>query len=104
MDVGVLDAEGNTIYLEKHRIETAETTLTLLVDGRPQQAGIDPFVKLIDRIPDNNMVDVLEIHSKPESRSGTISVSSPVKSFLPFGGGLVAEIPGMSRKLTGGSR
>jgi hypothetical protein len=104
VDVGVLDAEDNILYLEKHLIDATETTLTLLVDGLPQQAGIDPFVKLIDRNPDDNMVDVQEIHSNPESLSGNISVSIPGKPFVFHGGEFLAESLGMIRKSAGGPR
>ena len=31
---------------------------TVLVDSQPTRAGIDPYNKLIDRIADDNMIDV----------------------------------------------
>lgn len=33
-------------------------TFTIVVDRQPTRAGIDPYNKLIDRIPDDNMIDV----------------------------------------------
>jgi hypothetical protein len=32
-----------------------------VVDQRPTRAGIDPYNKLIDRIADDNMMDVSEL-------------------------------------------
>jgi ABC-2 type transport system permease protein len=34
------------------------STYTVVVDSRPTRAGIDPYNKLIDRNPDDNMIDV----------------------------------------------
>jgi hypothetical protein len=46
------------LYLQKHRLTNGEHTLTIKVKGKPVRAGIDPYNKLIDRIPDDNRVDV----------------------------------------------
>jgi ABC-2 type transport system permease protein len=58
MDVGVLDASGHYLYLQKHKIEKDETELTFTVDKPPARAGIDPLDKLIDRAPDDNVINV----------------------------------------------
>jgi hypothetical protein len=58
VDIGVLGANDEPLYLKKHRIRTGETTLTLEVNAKPVKAGIDPVVKLIDRRPDDNTVPV----------------------------------------------
>jgi ABC-2 type transport system permease protein len=58
IDVGVLDAQGNYLYLQKHKIEKERTELTLVVDKLPAKAGIDPLNKLIDRDPEDNVVKV----------------------------------------------
>jgi ABC-2 type transport system permease protein len=58
VDIGVLDANGNYLYLQKHKIEQERQELTVTVDKLPNQAGIDPLIKLIDRNPDDNMVKV----------------------------------------------
>jgi hypothetical protein len=36
----------------------AKSTHTFTVDGLPDQAGVDPFALLIDRIPDDNVKKV----------------------------------------------
>jgi ABC-2 type transport system permease protein len=58
MDVGVLDASGHYLYLQKHKIEKEETELTVTVDKPPVRAGIDPLDKIIDRAPDDNVIAV----------------------------------------------
>ncbi len=58
MDVGVLDEEGQPLYLEKVEVTKEEVEFTVLVDKRPAKAGVDPFNKLIDRKPDDNTVVV----------------------------------------------
>jgi hypothetical protein len=58
VDIGVLDAKGNYLYLQKHKIEQERQEFTVTVDKLPSQAGIDPLIKLIDRNPDDNMVKV----------------------------------------------
>jgi ABC-2 type transport system permease protein len=58
IDIGVLDADGKYLYLQKHKISSDKTDLTVTVDKMPAQAGIDPVDKLIDRNPDDNLVTV----------------------------------------------
>ena len=67
IDIGVFAADDqdengrdrvNPLYLEKHRIKPGESTITIRVKGEPEKAGIDPYNKLIDRIPDDNTQDV----------------------------------------------
>ncbi|MBS0446827.1 MAG: hypothetical protein JSR59_12865 [Proteobacteria bacterium] len=58
IDIGVLDANDAPLALERHRIDKPEMTFTLVVQGRPAKAGIDPLNKLIDRKPDDNTIAV----------------------------------------------
>ncbi|HUI85315.1 MAG TPA: M1 family aminopeptidase [Candidatus Binatia bacterium] len=58
MDVGVLDAGGNYLYLQKHKIDRQKSDFTITVDKVPAKAGIDPVDKLIDRNPDDNVIAV----------------------------------------------
>ncbi len=67
IDIGVFAADDqdengrdrvNALYLKKHRIKPGESTITIRVKGTPEKAGIDPYNKLIDRIPDDNTTDV----------------------------------------------
>jgi aminopeptidase N len=58
IDVGVLDADGNALAVEKLHIDAPSTRLAFVVDRKPAQAGIDPFNKLIDRRPKDNTLPV----------------------------------------------
>jgi ABC-2 type transport system permease protein len=58
VDIGVLGAKDEPLYLAKHRIHAGETTVTVQVAGKPLKAGIDPVNKLIDRRSDDNTVEV----------------------------------------------
>ena len=58
IDIGVDGKDGKPLLRERRLIDRRETTLTLVVNGRPARAGIDPDNKLIDRKPDDNMVAV----------------------------------------------
>ncbi|MEO1652948.1 MAG: M1 family aminopeptidase, partial [Bacteroidota bacterium] len=48
----------NPIYIKKHKLAPGQHTLKILVDKEPKKAGIDPYNKLIDRRPDDNILNV----------------------------------------------
>ena len=58
MDIGVLGKDGTPLLLERRRLRTGQTTVTVRVKGEPSRAGVDPLNKLIDRKPDDNVTDV----------------------------------------------
>jgi ABC-2 type transport system permease protein len=58
VDIGVLDKDGQYLYLKKQKLEGQNSEFTLVVDKLPAQAGIDPLNKLIDRLPDDNLIKV----------------------------------------------
>lgn len=67
IDIGVFAAEDtdengrkrtNPLYLQKHKLAPGEHSITVKVKGEPVKAGIDPYNKLIDRIPDDNTTGV----------------------------------------------
>jgi ABC-2 type transport system permease protein len=61
IDIGVFTGkkdEEKPIYLKKEKITQANQTFEIIVDQMPTRAGIDPYNKLIDRIPDDNIIDV----------------------------------------------
>ena len=58
IDIGVLEADGQPLLLEKKKIEQEETSFTLVVPKKPAKAGIDPYNKLIDRRPKDNAIPV----------------------------------------------
>lgn len=67
IDIGIFTEDGKNekgmvkkvpLYLKKHWLGEGEHTFTFTVKGKPVKAGIDPYNKLIDRIPDDNMKTV----------------------------------------------
>lgn len=50
--------ESDIIYEQKHHVVSGESTLVIEVDTLPAYAGIDPFVRYIDRDTDNNIMPV----------------------------------------------
>ncbi|HBE69231.1 MAG TPA: hypothetical protein DDW52_13870 [Planctomycetaceae bacterium] len=46
---------GDTLYRERQKITTGQSTFTFLVDELPDKVGVDPFALLIDRMPGDNM-------------------------------------------------
>lgn len=58
IDVGILDSNGKYLHLQKHKFDKEQTELTIVVDQKPAEAGIDPLNKLIDRNPEDNTIKV----------------------------------------------
>ncbi|MEO6136400.1 MAG: M1 family aminopeptidase, partial [Ginsengibacter sp.] len=48
----------NPDYIQKYKLTPGTKTMVIRVKGKPVKAGIDPYNKLIDRIPDDNLGDV----------------------------------------------
>jgi ABC-2 type transport system permease protein len=46
------------LYLKKHKIDRINNTMTLIVDQKPEQVGIDPYNKLIDIESDDNRKEI----------------------------------------------
>jgi hypothetical protein len=53
-------SEGRLLALEKRHVDGSASTFEMVVDQQPVKAGIDPFNKLIDRDPDDNLVSVTQ--------------------------------------------
>ncbi len=67
IDIGVFGEESETtgelgkrLYLTKHKISGGDETFTVIVNTKPVRAGVDPYNKLIDRNPDDNVKRVEE--------------------------------------------
>jgi hypothetical protein len=61
IEIGVFSGkkdEEKPLYLKKEKFTRERATFTIVVDHPPTRAGIDPYNKLIDRISDDNMIDV----------------------------------------------
>ena len=63
IDIGVFSGkkdEEKPLYMRREKITREHETFTIVVDQQPTRAGIDPYNKLIDRISDDNMIDITE--------------------------------------------
>ena len=67
IDIGIFADEStdkngrkqtNPLSIQKYRLTEGAKTFSIMVKGKPVKAGIDPYNKLIDRIPDDNIGDV----------------------------------------------
>jgi hypothetical protein len=50
--------QTNPLYLQKYKFTAGLHALQIIVKGKPVQVGIDPYAKLIDRQPGDNMKDL----------------------------------------------
>ena len=64
IDIGIFGADTQTsndqnrvnpLYFKKHKLTAGQHTFTIIVKGKPERAGIDPYNKLIDRVPRDNI-------------------------------------------------
>lgn len=53
-------AQTNPLYLHKYRLTAGEHVFTIMVNGKPKSAGIDPYNKLVDRNPNDNVKKIDE--------------------------------------------
>jgi ABC-2 type transport system permease protein len=61
IDIGVFKGakdEEKPLYMKREKLTQEHGRYTIVVDEMPTRAGIDPYNKLIDRIADDNMIDV----------------------------------------------
>ena len=58
IEIGVFGENEEELYLKKHKLTESESDIEIIVDKKPIRAGIDPYVILIDRDRDNNLIDV----------------------------------------------
>jgi hypothetical protein len=55
IDVGVLGAKNRPLAVRKVHVTQPTMTVDFIVTERPMKAGVDPFNKLIDRAPEDNV-------------------------------------------------
>lgn len=62
IDIGVFSGTKDhekPLYLQRAKLTAEHATYSIVVDEEPSRAGIDPYNKLIDRVADDNMIDVV---------------------------------------------
>ena len=52
------EQDEQPLFLEKYPVKDGDSTITVTVDGKPYQAGIDPFNELVDRVSSDNRAPV----------------------------------------------
>ncbi|MCC7429601.1 ABC transporter permease subunit [bacterium] len=60
VDIGILGENDKELYLLKHKINKQKIEFEIVVGELPKKAGIDPYVKLVDRNSDDNLKNVEE--------------------------------------------
>jgi ABC-2 type transport system permease protein len=61
IDVGVFTGkkdEEKPLYMSREKFTQEQKTFEIVVDQLPTRAGIDPYNKLVDRIADDNLIDI----------------------------------------------
>ena len=59
VDIGVFgEDEDDELYLEKHKITTINNKLSIILDKKPVEVGVDPYNKLIDTNSDDNRLKI----------------------------------------------
>ncbi|MGC1550403.1 MAG: M1 family aminopeptidase [Rhodanobacter sp.] len=64
IEIGVFAAspgkgkDGKPLYLQKRTLPNGDSTITVVVDDKPAEAGIDPYNELIDRVSGDNRMAV----------------------------------------------
>jgi len=48
------ERDQKVLYLKRHHVTTANPSITVTVEGKPDEAGFDPYNKLIDRVSSDN--------------------------------------------------
>jgi ABC-2 type transport system permease protein len=54
------------LFMAKRLVETGENEIVVLVDAEPSHVGIDPYNKLIDRNPDDNLKSIGRVEGREE--------------------------------------
>jgi aminopeptidase N len=52
------EQDEQPLFLQKYPVKDGDSTITLTVDGKPYEAGIDPFNELVDRVSDDNRAQI----------------------------------------------
>ena len=56
--VGAYNEAGKLIYYKTYQLVSGSHTIKIVTDELPIKAGIDPINLLIDKVPDDNIVEV----------------------------------------------
>ena len=78
MDIGIFtenkgenQLKEKPVILQRIKMDKPEKSFTFIVNEKPYSAGIDPYLKLIDRTPDNNTAQFGKKPKVPNLESGS---------------------------------
>ena len=74
MDVGIFAKDGKKerpLLMQRVKMDAPEKKFEFVVKEKPVSAGVDPYLKLIDRTPDNNNCRFGEKPVEPKLKEGT---------------------------------
>ena len=54
IDIGVFNDDDEELYMKKHKITSINNNLSIILDEKPYEVGVDPYNKLIDVNSDDN--------------------------------------------------
>ena len=54
LEIGIFDKNKQVLYHQRHKITQIYNQLSIVVEGHPAEAGVDPFVRFIDTHPNDN--------------------------------------------------
>ena len=57
----VTKGDDHVLLLERRPVKAGKNVFNFVLDKAPEFGGIDPYNKLIDRISDDNMIDIAEM-------------------------------------------
>ena len=52
------EQDEKPLYLAKMPVKDGDSTITMTVDAKPFEVGIDPFNELVDRVSDDNRAPI----------------------------------------------
>ena len=58
MDPDDANAKDHVLIFQKERIKSGKNTFSFEVEKLPKYAGLDPYIKMIDRNSDDNMIEI----------------------------------------------
>jgi hypothetical protein len=61
---------GRPLAVRKYRITQPRTAIEIVVDAEPHKAGSDPYNKLVDRVPDDNVKELDRAADSTRARRG----------------------------------
>jgi ABC-2 type transport system permease protein len=73
IDIGIFGEDGDKneieLYLKKHKINSIHNKISIILDNKPNEVGIDPYNKLIDTNSEDNRKIIKQDISENEKKT-----------------------------------